>query len=319
MGTTIGCPCANSDDGETENGISTNYNHNYNLYNSLRLTMQNNEILYKSSSKSREIITKICIIQSEKIELFFNSLDLFIIPDKYIIKPLMNEKDKSDSSKKIFYFDNVHISNYLQNQNYILIYLQTQLKEELYSLYKSPYKIVTLNLGSYDWQLIKEQLTNDLSSMLKHGYIFLGIVYTGNYKYQMLYKYDKFKQVQYHIEIYESNYKSLEKSEICDILRKKEQMNNPDKINLICVIKFNKEEKTGSTFFCIYEENLEDEEILDRNEIKDKEDYENKIIPFIREQYPTEQYVRKLSEESNKRGVILSAVDSGDRTYIIFK
>ena len=70
MGTTIGCPCANSDDGETENGMSTNYNHNYNLYNSLRLTMQNNEILYKSSSKSREIITKICIIQSEKIELF---------------------------------------------------------------------------------------------------------------------------------------------------------------------------------------------------------------------------------------------------------
>ena len=45
MGTTISCPCANSDDGETENGMSTNYNHNYNLYNSLRLTMQNNEIL----------------------------------------------------------------------------------------------------------------------------------------------------------------------------------------------------------------------------------------------------------------------------------
>lgn len=315
MGTVIGCSCANSDDGENQNGMSTNYN-NFNEYNNIRITMQNNEILYKSLSKSKEIITKICIIQSEKIELFFNSLGLIVIPDKYIIN---NENNKVESNKKTFYFDNVHISNYLQNQNYILIYLQTQLKEELYNLYKSPYKIVTLNLGSYEQQLIKDQLINDLSSMLKNGYIFIGVVHTGNYNYQMLYKVDKFKQVQYHIEIYESDYKSLEKSEICDILRKKEKMNNPDRINLICIIKFNKEEKTGSTFFCIYEENLEDEEKPNIIEPAEKEDYENKVVSFVREQYPTEQYVRKLSEESNKRGLILCAVDSGDRTYIIFK
>ena len=94
MGNTAGCPCISEDD-VTDNGLNhTQSFTNYTSYNSLKLTMGNNEILYRSTSKSRELITKICIIQSDKIEQFFNSVELFLVPIKYLnlVEPT-EEKD----------------------------------------------------------------------------------------------------------------------------------------------------------------------------------------------------------------------------------
>ena len=59
MGNTAGCPCISEDD-VTDSGLNhTQSFTNYTSYNSLKLTMSNNEILYRSTSKSSELITKI--------------------------------------------------------------------------------------------------------------------------------------------------------------------------------------------------------------------------------------------------------------------
>ena len=308
MGNTAGCPCISEDD-VTDNGLNhTQSFTNYTSYNSLKLTMGNNEILYRSTSKSRELITKICIIQSDKIEQFFNSVELFLVPIKYLnlVEPT-EEKDirastTSRKEKPNIYYDNVRVTNYLHNSNYIMIYLQSNYKDKLLNVDKSPFKTVSINFGSNEANLIKEQIMNDLSSMLNKFYVLIGIISTGENNYQMIFKYNRRKHIQYCINIYESNYKSLEQNELIDLLK-----NNSNK-ELICIARYTKEDKQGSSFFCIFEE----------GNVK-QIDYEKKIKAFIREQYPTELYVKTLSEESNKRGKIVTAIDGGDRTFILYK
>ena len=308
MGNTAGCPCISEDD-VTDNGLNhTQSFTNYTSYNSLKLTMSNNEILYRSTSKSSELITKICIIQSDKIEQFFNSVELFLVPTKYLnlVEPT-EEKDIRSSTtsrkeKPNIYYDNVRVTNYLHNSNYIMIYLQSNYKDKLLNVDKSPFKTVGINFGSNEANLIKEQLMNDLSSMLNKYYVLIGIISTGENNYQMIFKYNRRKHIQYCINVYESNYKSLEQNELIELLK-----NNNNK-ELICIARYTKEDKRGSSFFCIFEES-------NVNQIE----YDKKIKAFIREQYPTELYMKTLSEESNKRGKIVTAIDGGDRTFILYK
>lgn len=163
----------------------------------MKLTMSSSEILYRSTSNSSELSTKICIIQSDKIEQFFNSIELFLVPLKYLNIKEEDDIRSSTSSRKEkpnIYYDNIRITNYLHNCDYVMIYLQSNYKEKLYNVDKSPFKTVGINFGSNESNLIKEQLMNDLSSMLKKYYILIGIVSIGENNYQMLFMYNRRKQ-----------------------------------------------------------------------------------------------------------------------------
>ena len=119
---------------------------------------------------------------------------------------------------------------------------------------KNVFKTVSLNLMSNNSVLIKEQIINDLISMINKSYILIGIIDKGDNNYLMVFEYSELKFPNYEIEIFESNYKTLTQQEIENIFDKKVNLkNNGVNKRLVCLMKNINETKIGTTFFFIFE------------------------------------------------------------------
>ena len=90
---------------------------------------------------------------------------------------------------------------------------------------------------------------------------------------------------------------------------------------LVCLMKNISETKIGTMFFFIFEvENQENDDLNSTMNSISKSVKEKKlnIQSFIRGQYPTEQYVKDVSEICNEKGLIESSLCTIDSLYAIF-
>ena len=116
----------------------------------------------ENSNKIIEAKKKELLNENEKIENLFYTNDIFQIKNRHIHE---KSEEEENLSLKIYYYSNIHISNYLGNKNYIIIYMQCIINDN--SIKKPNYLITYLNLISTEKDGIIEQINIDLKSMLK--------------------------------------------------------------------------------------------------------------------------------------------------------
>ena len=95
-----------------------------------RELLNENKILYNSSIRYDNIITKIILIQTENIENFFYTNDLFQIKTKSNKEKEKEKKEEEENINKLYY-SNIHVSNYLGNKDYIIIFMQCVIKNNI--------------------------------------------------------------------------------------------------------------------------------------------------------------------------------------------
>ena len=308
MGLTVTCSCNNHFDIEK---VQNYNNNNYIADPSYTNLLSAQDLLYIHTSHSNNLFTKVCIIYSSKLEEFLNTASFFLI---------YPEPKKPNCH---YYYNSIHICNYLQQTNYTLIIMQSDLKSIIStSQMKNVFKTVNLNLMSNNSVLIKEQIINDLISMINKSYILIGIIDKGGNNYLMVFEYSELKYPDYEIEIFESNYKTLKQQEIENIFDKNVNMrDNGLNKRLVCLMKNISETKIGTTFFFIFEvESQKNDDLNNTMNTNSKSVKEKKlnIQSFIRGQYPTEQYVKDVSEICNEKGLIESSLCTIDSLYAIF-
>jgi hypothetical protein len=259
--------------------------------------LNENNILYESSIRYDNLITKILIIQTEKIENFFYTNDIFEIKNRHI-----HEKSEEDEnlSLKIYYYSNIHISNYLGNINYIIIYMQCIIKDN--SIKKPNYIITYLNLISTEKEGIIEQINIDLKSMLKKNYFLNSVIQYSNTQYCVLYKNDiETNEIEYKIEFYESYLNSINENEIKSIMEKHKGE------EYICSFIYKNEEKIGNNYiFIFYSENNH----FNLNIKKE-------MISIKSEQTSPDIFIKNITNECCKKGMINSTIDTGNESFII--
>lgn len=308
MGLTVSCSCNNQFDIEKAHSYNNN---NYIIDPSYTNLLSNQDLLYIHTSYSNNSFTKVCIIYSSKLEQFLNTASFFLI---------YPEPKAPDCH---YYYNTIHICNYLQQTKYTLIIMQSDLKSIISSKQmKNAFKTVNLNLMSNNSVLIKEQIINDLIFMINKSYILVGIIDKGSNNYIMIFKHSEVKYPNYEIDIYESHYKTLTQKEIENIFDKNAY--NKDKSvdkRLVCLMKNVSETKSGTTFFFIFEiESHKNDDLNSTMNSNSNDNKENKlnIQSFVRGQYPTEQYVKDVSEICNEKGIIESSLSTIDSLYAIF-
>ena len=173
MGLTVACSCNNHFDVEK---AQTYNNRNYIADPSYTNILSAQDLLYIHTSQSNQLFTKVCIIYSSKLEDFLNTASFFLI----------HPAPKAQNCH--YYYNSIHICNYLQQTNYTLIIMQSDLKSIISSdQLKHVFKTANLNLMSNNAVLIKEQIINDLIAMINKSYILIGIVDEGANNYTMVF------------------------------------------------------------------------------------------------------------------------------------
>jgi hypothetical protein len=282
-------------------------NNEINIKNKNINKLNNKDILYLSYYKNKNLYNKICVIPSDNIENFFQSEELFNVE----IKKSKNVSLKINEDvflNKNFYYYNIHISNFLQNKNYALIYLQCDIND---IQVESP-KFLTenVNLFSKEPENIKEILYNNLKEKLNKKYVLKGIVVISSNLLHLIYQFDgsinyNYDEVDYYIEIFESNFKTISQEEIKNIFDK-----NDNKM-FVCLFNYEPIKRAGNNFYFIF--------------INDKHDFiNNKYNMFenffiIKREYDEiELYLNRLVESISKKGKINSTIDTIELSYIFY-
>lgn len=305
MGTNASCPCGQSQNLPHIEGPRLQMPEN------IKEQISQKDILYTASSRSESMITKIVIIKTSKLELFFNSLSIFLV------------NIRSGSKVKSYFFDNIHLTNLLENENYTMIYMQSNLLSGLNfaSRLNSKYKLVQINFTSNSKDMIKSQIENDIHSMGLKNYHFKGIIKSSENCYQMLFaSADQIIEEEklYTVEVYESRFKNAEFDEI-----KKYFSNNKTEnfgMKIIAIFHYQQETSTNNYFFCIYEQERErdSERSSDGTNSTVSKSPKTKLVQFERDQSPTELYIKKVCEDCNSKGLIQSVFDTKTSSYIVF-
>ena len=280
------------------NQLSEKENNNKIIEAKKKELLNENNILYQSLIRYDNLITKILIIQTEKIENLFYTNDIFQIKNK-----LNHEKKEEEEniSLKIYYYSNVHISNYLGNKNYIIIYMQCIINDN--SIKKPNYLITYLNLISSEKDGIIEQIDIDLKSMLKKNYLLNSIIQFSNNQYCVLYKNEmETNEIEYKIEFYESNLNSINENEIKSIMERHKGE------EFICSFFYKNEEKIGNNYIFIF--------YIKKNNFDFN--IKKEMISIKREQTSPDIFIKNITNECCKKGIINSTIDTGNESFIIF-
>ena len=280
------------------NQLSEKENNNKIIEAKKKELLNENNILYQSLIRYDNLITKVLIIQTEKIENLFYTNDIFQIKNK-----LNHEKKEEEEniSLKIYYYSNVHISNYLGNKNYIIIYMQCIINDN--SIKKPNYLITYLNLISSEKDGIIEQIDIDLKSMLKKNYLLNSIIQFSNNQYCVLYKNEmETNEIEYKIEFYESNLNSINENEIKSIMERHKGE------EFICSFFSKNEEKIGNNYIFIF--------YIKKNNFDFN--IKKEMISIKREQTSPDIFIKNITNECCKKGIINSTIDTGNESFIIF-
>ena len=280
------------------NQLSEKENNNKIIEAKKKELLNENNILYQSLIRYDNLITKVLIIQTEKIENLFYTNDIFQIKNK-----LNHEKKEEEEniSLKIYYYSNVHISNYLGNKNYIIIYMQCIINDN--SIKKPNYLITYLNLISSEKDGIIEQIDIDLKSMLKKNYLLNSIIQFSNNQYCVLYKNEmETNEIEYKIEFYESNLNSINENEIKSIMERHKGE------EFICSFFYKNEEKIGNNYIFIF--------YIKKNNFDFN--IKKEMISIKREQTSPDIFIKNITNECCKKGIINSTIDTGNESFIIF-
>ena len=280
------------------NQLSEKENNNKIIEAKKKELLNENNILYQSLIRYDNLITKVLIIQTEKIENLFYTNDIFQIKNK-----LNHEKKEEEEniSLKIYYYSNVHISNYLGNKNYIIIYMQCIINDN--SIKKPNYLITYLNLISSEKDGIIEQIDIDLKSMLKKNYLLNSIIQFSNNQYCVLYKNEmETNEIEYKIEFYESNLNSINENEIKSIMERHKGE------EFICSFFYKNEEKIGNNYIFIF--------YIEKNNFDFN--IKKEMISIKREHTSPDIFIKNITNECGKKGIINSTIDTGNESFIIF-
>jgi hypothetical protein len=271
--------------------------------------MNNKDILYLSYFRNKNLYNKTCVISSENIETFFQSEELFNVEIKKNNRvPLKLNEDFNSLFNKNYYYYNIHISNFFQNKNYALIYLQCDINE--IQVDSPKFLTENLNLFSKEPEQIKEILYTNFKEKLKNKYILKGIVEISSNLLYLIYQYDgsinyNFDDVDYYIEIFESNFKIISQEEIKNILNK-----NNNKM-FICSFNFEPVKRAGNNFFFIF--------LDDNNDfINNKYNIFDNFFVIKRENDEIELYLKRLAQNIGKKGKIISTIDTIELSYIFY-
>ncbi len=287
------------------NQLSEKENNNKIIEAKKKELLNENNILYESSIRYDNLITKILIIQTEKIENLFYTNNIFQIKNKLSHHHHHHHHEKNEEeenlSLKIYYYSNIHISNYLGNKNYLIIYMQCIINDN--SIKKPNYLITYLNIISNEKDGIIEQINIDLKSMLKRNYLLNSIIQFSNNQYCVIYKSDiQTNEIEYKIEFYQSNLNSINENEI------KEIMDRHKGEEFICSFFYKNEDKIGNNYIFIF--------YLEKNNYN--LNIKKEMISIKRDQISPDNFIKNITNECGKKGIINSIIDNGDEFFIIF-
>lgn len=303
MGINTSCPCSNITH-QFENDETTDSSAINNGYNSgiKHKQLSKNEIVCSQTYSSQKKQTKICIIPTNMIDLCFQTHNILAI----------NEGQE-------LYYERVCICNYLNSSSFTIVILQTiKGNEDLCSYffkkqkqYMNIYQITSVNFLSDNIPLIKETLYLELNNMVNKEYYLIGSVCVDDTKYKLLFKQKSIcndKLVSHHddyiyqIEVFESKNNVINQKEIEIMINE-----NKDK-TLICFIQYSLKQSDKSAFFFVYS---------NKNRSNGSQNTKIKVNGFVREQIPTERFIRNLGEQINEID-ITSAFGSVDCIYISY-
>ena len=168
MGNELSCPCGNRTDiEETPKEVSNDI-----LQTVLRGKLTKDQLIYEYTASNDKMKSKVCLLTTVNLEGFFNNRHLLSVDNKREIN---------------CYYNLVYVSNFLSQGTLacvILQYKKTQdvskdsfaNKKHAKNDYGAVYKVESINFVSNDPEKVKEQLLNDLYTLLKKQYRFYGIV-----------------------------------------------------------------------------------------------------------------------------------------------
>jgi hypothetical protein len=265
-----------------------------------RELLNENKILYNSSIRYDNIITKILLIQTENIENFFYTNDLFQIKTKSNKEKEKEKKEEEENINKLYY-SNIHVSNYLGNKDYIIIFMQCVIKNNI--IKKPNFSIFAFDIISNEKKEIIEQLDFALNQMLEKKKMLNSIIQLSNNQYYAIYENEiENNEIEYKIEFYESYLNSIKKEEIEEIMeRHKEE-------EFICSFIYKDNDKIGNNYIFIF--------YIEKNNINlnSKKD----LLLIKREQISPDIFIKNITNNCGKKGIINSIIDSINESFILF-
>lgn len=306
MGINTSCLCANiihqEEKDEAINSSTMKYGYNSSIKHK---ELPKSEIVLTQTTSSELKTTKICIIPIDLIHLCFKTYEILVVNDEGL------------------FFETIAVCNYLNSSSFMIVIFQSiKGNEDLCSYYfkrrseyVNIYQIASINCLTDNISMIKETFFLELNKMLNKNYYLIGAVCVDNFEYKFLFKQKFISNVnleqnshkfEYLIEVFESKNKVINKKEIDNMIQR--QRGN----KLICFIQYCLNESDKSAFFFFYKNHSNN-----MHKSSSIENQETKISEFLREQIPTERFVKNLSEQINDID-ITSAFGSNDCVYITY-